>query len=254
MRAICTIAKRDFLSILKSPMFFILAAVCSMLWSFVYLRTLFQFAALTNNPMAAQQQGMANIHFGVFMNHISLVHLIMVFAVPAFTMWLLSQEKKQRTYDLLLTSPVTATEIALGKFLGGWGIVLALISISTIYPIATGLVAEFSWPTLFSALLGVVVISGLYVSLGLFASSLTESPILSFLLGILFILMVFMGTGSIPAEGEMATAIVNQISIVGQFTAFLKGQIKISAVVYFVSVMSFFVFLTQRVVESSRWR
>ena len=254
MRAVLTIAKRDFLSLVRSPMFLILAAACCGIWSFLYLQGLFRFAAAMSNPMAAQQGGQ-NIQYTVFLQHISVVHLIILFLVPIFTMWLLSHEKKQRTYDLLLTSPISATQIALGKFLGGWATIAALILFASVYPVTTGLVADISWPPLIAALGGLFVISGFYVAVGLFASSLTESIITSFFLAVLFNLAIwFMGSSSQSVDSEWASNLLAHVSIGQQFYGFLKGTIKISTITFFATAIAFFVFLTQRVVESSRWR
>ena len=254
MRAIFTIAKRDFTSLVRSPMFLILAAICCGIWSFLFLQGLFRFAAMMNNPMAAQQGGQS-IHNIVFVQHISVVHLIILFLVPIFTMWLLSHEKKQRTYDLLLTSPVSATQIAVGKFFGGWATITTLVLFASVYPLATGFVADFSWAPLISSIVGLIIISGFYVAVGLFASSLTDSIITSFFLAVLFNLAIwFVGSASQSVDGELASNFLSHISIGQQFYSFIVGMVKISAITFFLTAIGFFVFLTQRVVESSRWR
>lgn len=133
MRATLAIAKRDFLSLVTSPMFLVMAALCCGIWSYLYLTNLFRFAAMMGNPMMAQQGG-GNIQFTVFVQHLSIVHLFMLFLAPAVTMRLLAEEKKQRTFDLLLTTPITSTSIAVGKFLGGWASILVLVLLALAYP------------------------------------------------------------------------------------------------------------------------
>jgi ABC-2 type transport system permease protein len=255
MRGMSAIACRDFKSIVTSPMFFVIASVCSIIWSIRYLQDLFMFAArLSMSSMQGAPSGM-NINYQLFLQHISYVHLIFIFAVPAVTMRLLSEEKKQRTYDLLLTSPVTATDIAVGKFLAGYGAVAVLIAISFVYPAGTAFLAKFSWPTLLSAYLGVLLVSGFYVAVGVFASSLTESAMLSVVLGVLFNLTIwFLGVAQESVDASIWNSILSYLSIGQQFFNFLKGTLRLSSVVFFVSAMTFFVFLSQRVVESARWR
>lgn len=255
MSGVLAIAKRDFRSLVTSPMFVVIASICTILWSFLYLRMLFTFAGQL--AMANLRGGAAgmNINYQLFIQHISYVHLIFIFAIPAITMRLLSEEKRQRTYDLLLTAPISATQIAVGKFLGGLGAVTLLTALSFLYPAGTAFFAKFSWAPLLTAYLGLVLATAFYVAVGLFASSLTESPMLSVILGMLFNLSIwFLGSGQEAGDSALINAILNHVSIGQQFYTFLKGTITISSLVFFVSAIGFFVFLSQRVVESSRWR
>jgi ABC-2 type transport system permease protein len=256
MKQVLAIAGRDFRSIVTSPIYFVIAGICGFIWSLRYLQDLFNFASRMS--MAAMQgggPGGMNINYQLFLQHISYVHLIFIFAVPAVTMRLLSEEKKQRTYDLLLTSPITATQIALGKFLAGYGAVAVLVLISFLYPAGTALVAKFSWSTLLTAYLGVLLVAGFYVSVGVFASSLTDSAMLSVVLGVLFNLTIwFVGVAQESVDSSLWNSVLAYVSIGQQFFNFLKGTLRLSSVVFFLSAISFFVFLCQRVVESARWR
>lgn len=256
MRAACTIAKKDFLSIVKSPRFFIIAGICTLFWSFQFVRGFLTFVEQNRGGMAMMGgANQSNIHYTVFMMHLSIVNLICLFAIPALTMSLLSEEKKMRTYDLLLTAPVTATDIAIGKFFAGFGVALVLVSLSFFYPLATGLFAKFNWAPLITAYLGVSLLVGLYASVGLFASSLTESILLSVFMGFIFNLMLwFIAQGSESIDNPTLLAVVEQISVGQQFMPFIRGTLKVSAIVFFLSFIGLFVFLTQRVVESARWR
>ncbi len=120
MRAVFTLAAKDLRLLLTSPLYYLIAGMSTVVWSFTYMKTLLQFA---QRSVAMNQPGMdsgLSLQREVFLAHISYIHLLFVFLIPALTMRLLAEEKRLRTYDLLLTSPVSATQIALGKFLGGW--------------------------------------------------------------------------------------------------------------------------------------
>ncbi len=255
MRSILTIAKKDFLSIVKSPKFFIVSGICTLFWSFQFVRGFLTFVEQSRGAAMMMGGGQSNIHYTVFMMHLSLVNLICIFAVPALTMSLLSEEKKVRTYDLLLTAPITATDIAIGKFLAGFGVASVLVGLSIFYPLATSLFAKFNWAPLLTAYLGIFLVVGLYAAVGLFASSLTESILLSVFMGFIFNLMLwFVGQGSESIDSPTMLAIVEQISIGQQFMPFIRGTLKVSSIVFFTSFIGLFIFLTQRVVESARWR
>jgi ABC-2 type transport system permease protein len=254
MKKIATLAQKDFKNIILSPMFCFIAALCTVLWSFSYLRSLLIFAESSQgmfNPWAEPM----NLQMTVFLNHISQINLLFIFIVPALTMRLIAEEKKMRTYDLLLTAPISATEIALGKFLGAFGVVTVLVLLSSLYPLGTRLIAEFSMAPLLSAYLGVLLVAAAYTAIGVFASSLTESVVLSVVMGLIFNLILwFVSQGAENSTGMIMTSFLEHLSIGDHFMSFIRGSIRLKSVVFLVSCTALFVFLTQRVVESSRWR
>ena len=255
MRATLAIAWRDFKALVTSPMFFVITGICSVVWTFNFLRALTRFAQLSALPPQVRQGQNFNIHFYLFIEHISLVNLIFIFAIPAITMKSISEEKKQGTYDLLLTSPITATNIALGKFLGALGVSCVLIFVALLYPLGMSFFADFSYGPLFTSFLGLVLMTATYVAVGLFASSISKSLVLSVILGILFNLILWLASQSAQMTDQPTlSAILEYMQIPQQFFSFLKGTFNTSACVFFLSAIGFFVFLTQRVVESSRWR
>lgn len=256
MKQAWTIACKDFRSLVTSPMFFLAAGASSLLMSYSYLRSLKEFSE--TSMMGAMQmggEGGANIQYTVFMGHISITNLLFVMIMPAITMRLIAEERKMRTYDLLLTAPISATDIAVGKFLAAFGAGLILVTLSLIYPLGTRLVAAFSMQQLLVSYLGLALVTGAYVAVGLFASSLTESVLLAVVLGwILNLCLWFVAQGSSFFDGSDFVAVVEHLSIGQHFANFVRGTVNLGSFVFMISLIGFFVFLTQRVVESSRWR
>lgn len=255
MRAVLTIAGKDLKNLLTSPLFYLVSGLCTVLWSYTYMRRLLEFAEQAKMYMTPGMDSGLNIQREVFLVQISLTNLLFVFMVPALTMRLLAEEKKMRTYDLLLTSPISATQIALGKFLAGWGAVTVLMLISFLYPLSTRAVADYSFGPLLSAYLGMFLVSGAYVAVGLFASSLTESIMLSVIMGLIFnILLWFISQGGGSESNPIMAGVMEYLSLGQHFMGFILGSIKTKSIVFLLSLIGLFVFLTQRVVESSRWR
>lgn len=255
MRSIFLIARKDFKLIVTSPMFLFVSALCTTIWSLMYLNFLKQFAAA--GMMNAYQGGGAHpsLLTTVFSGHVQLVNLVFIFTLPAITMRLISEEKKMRTYDLLLTSPISSTDIALGKFLAGLGAATVLLGISFLYPAGTALIAKFNWPNLFVLYLGIFLITGVYIASGLFASSLTDSAMLAVFMAVVFNLMIwFVGQSGAGSDVKWWATVAEYISAGSHLNNFFKGTIRISSVVFFCSTVGFFVFLCQRVIESARWR
>jgi len=250
MQGTFTIAWKDFRILATSPLFMLIISGCCLIWSYNFLRDVIIFSR--NNMQAFQSM---NIYYNVFYKHISFSSILFIFIIPAITMRLLSEEKKMRTYDLLLTVPVTATDIALGKFLAGFGAAILLILASAIYPLGTAFFAEFHFGPLVTSYLGLALVTGAYVAVGLFSSSITESVVLSVIMGIIFNLALwFVGGGMDFSDAPTFTAIMSHLNLGQHFYNFAKGTVQISSLVFFLSLIGLFVFLSQRVIESSRWR
>ncbi|MCC7404901.1 MAG: ABC transporter permease subunit [Bdellovibrionales bacterium] len=253
MRGAWTVAWKDFRVLVASPMFLMVAGLCACIWSYNFLPQIFQFERYA--ARAFQSGGGLNIHQTLFASHLARVNIILIFAIPALTMRLLAEEKKLRTYDLLLTVPITAAEISLGKFLAAFGAGLALISISFLYPLITLAFADFSLGPLMTSYLGMALIMGIYVAVGLFASSVTESVVLAVVMALILNLALwFLGQAAEMTDQPEMVKVLEHISVPQQFVNFMKGTLKVSSLLFFASAAAFFVFLTERVVESSRWR
>ena len=253
MNKIKAIALQEVRAVIFSPMFFVIALLCSTVWTYTFLRSVMTFAELSSLP-SYYSRGPLSLHYQVIEGHISLVNLLFIFAIPALTMRLLSSEKRNKTFELLLTSPLTSLQIALGKFLGGFLIASILVVIALLYPLGLRAFADFSLLPLLSTAIGVLFLTGMYVALGLFASSLTSSPVLSVILGIVFNLFLWLISLSTTAvTNPIWSEILRQMSVPQQFYVFLKGTLNISATVFFLSLIGFFIFLCERIIESSRW-
>lgn len=250
-----TIAVKDFRTIVFSPIFFVMCGLASCLWSFTYLRQIIEFAARSMGGGMMGMGGPQNIHFGVFVSHVWLVNLLFIFIAPAITMRLLADEKKARTFDLLLTSPITSVDIAIGKFLAGFWAAGILVLISMLYPLGTAFFADFSFGPLLSSYLGLLLTVALYIAVGLFASSLTEAPIAAVFFGAVINLSLwFISQGAQSSDNPTLSAILEHVSLGSQFSTFIRGTLQSGASIFFISCIGLFVFLTQRVVESARWR
>lgn len=254
MRAILTIAKKDLRNLLFNPLFYIIAGLCSLIWSYSYLRNFLTFAERSRIYMQPGMDAGMSLQGQVFLMHISYANLLFVFLIPALTMRLLAEEKRMRTFDLLLTSPITATEIAIGKFLAGWGAAMVLVGLSFLYPLISRVVAEFPMAPLLCAYLGLSLVTGAYVAVGLFASSLTESIMLSVIMGLIFNLCLWFVSQGVSESGGVLSSIVEYMALGQHFSNFITGAIKTSSLVFMLSLVGLFVFLTQRVIESARWR
>lgn len=257
MKMIWIIFRKEFFGFFKSPLFYLLAFLSTILLSITFSMGLQNFAMTQSNSMfqmgiSSQQM---NIHYSVFLQHLSFLNLMFMFFVPALAMRLLAEEKKNRTFDLLLTSPIESYQIVAGKFLSLFSVVFTLTAIACIYFVISRRMFDFTWaPTLIAAL-GILLVGAVYSALSLFASSLTENTMISFSLGIVFnIALWVLGGLSDLFDGPITKPLFDQISLNQHLQAMIEGVLKTNGLIFFASLIFLFCFITERLIESARWR
>ena len=242
---------KDFRQTAINPVFFLVLGLCTTIWSFVFIRQLFEFARRAGSSSFAQgtQQGYS-IHEAVFMSHISITHLLLVFVVPILTMRLVAEEKKLGTFDLLMTAPVASTTIVLGKFFAAYCAILSVIAVSFLYPFVISWFAEFNMSLLLCSYLGLAFAMAVYTAIGLFSSSMTRSIVLSAFVGVALTISLFVLSSNFSqiSDSDLAT----YLAFSGHFEKFFLGNLVSSSVVYFLVLTAFFIFLSQRMFEFAR--
>jgi len=255
--AIHTIYAKEVQQFFRTPLFYFLAALAALLMSITFILSLSHFSQVQTNAVFQMQSDpqLLNIHYAVFLQHLSILNLLMMFFVPALAMRLISEERKNRTFDLLMTSPIRSIDIILGKFFALMTVVAAFAAVAFVYILFSRKLFEFTWSTTMIAWVGMILVSAIYAAISLFASSLTESPLISFALGIVFNISIWIFGGlSDVIDSPMLKPIVEQISLNFHLQSLVEGVIKTNGMVYFISIIALFLFLSERVIESSRWR
>ena len=180
--------------------------------------------------------------------------VILLLIIPLITMRSFAEEKKSKTFALLLSSPIHLREIILGKFLACMiviGLMIFLSSYSTGYLI---LIGQPEIGPILTGYLGMFLMAGCYVSMGLFASSLTDNQIIAATISFGLALFIWiLGWGAHTAGPELGQ-LLEYLALVTHLEHFLKGLINSSDLVYYLSFIIFGLFLTHRILESSRWR
>ncbi|WP_413569679.1 ABC transporter permease [Bdellovibrio sp. HCB117] len=257
MNGTLTILKKELKGFYANPTFWVICFLVSVIFSWVYPIQLNLFAQLLTNYV--MQQGVPtnqlNIHYGVFLRQLSYLNLLLIFVVPALTMKLFAEEKKLRTFDLLLTSPVTSLQIVLGKYFAALGAVLGIVFLAVLYPLATSTLASINWMPLVIAFFGIFLVGGVYAAMDLFSSSLTENSIVAYVTSVIFNVSIwFIGIGAEVVDGETARKVFEHVSLSSHLSSLVEGTVRTNGLVFFLSIIVLFCFLAERVVESSRWR
>lgn len=192
--------------------------------------------------------------FGDISYVFSSMFTIIMFAVPILTMRLISEELKQKTDQALLTAPVSITGIVMGKFLAALSIFALGFAPTLVYQIILAFNLSLNWLLYFSTLLGVLLYGAALISIGLFISSLTESQVVSAVLGIVVSMLIALMDGfSTMINNEVISAFVSKLSFTGRFETFSAGILDFSNIIFFLSICAVFIFLTIRALEKKRW-
>ena len=239
-----------------SPLFFGWAGISFIFLSYNFPRDLFRFAMSYAMPVFGQNPDQGrNIHFDVFVAHISYINLIFLFSIPVLGMKLLAEEKRNRTFDLLMTSPLSSLQMILGKYFALLLLLSLFLLFSLIYPLSTGFFAEIPMGPLVSSYIGLFLLASVYSAICLFASSLSQSLFLSAFIGmILNIGLWFISQQGQSSSSSVWSSVMDYMSLSAHLTNFIKGSLVINSVVFFLSLIVFFLFLVFKSVEFIRWR
>ena len=235
MRNILTIAGRELQSYFTSPMGYV-----AMLFFLGVCGLIFLLSTSMSTPKA-DMTGM--FHSMVFLS---------LLLCPVITMSILAQETNSGTYELLMTRPVQDYEVVLGKYLGAVALFLIIILVTAEFPIIYGVFGKPDWGQTLSGYIGIILTGMAFIAVGVFSSSLTSNQIAAAAMGI-FILLFFwlvgwLGYGGAGTIGNIAKS----LSVYENFQDFERGILSGKNIIYFVSLMGFFLFLATRALESRR--
>jgi ABC-2 type transport system permease protein len=254
VRNILALAGKELRSYFASPIGWVILGLFSILFGYFFNAFLNMFV---QQSMQAQMGGGAqpmNINAMMIRGLLGNMNIILLFVVPMMTMRTYSEEKRSGTIELLLTSPLTDLQIITGKFLGVMGFYAALVGV-TMFDIALLFIyGNPEWKPVVAGYVGVFLMGGCFVAIGLFISSLTKNQIVAGIGTFMVLLLLWIVNWMADSAGPTTSAILSYLSITEHFDDFAKGVIDTKHIVYYLSVITFGLFLTAKSVDSERWR
>ena len=217
-----------------------------------------------STPFMSSQMNFRDYLLNPFFGNTTVVLLLLV---PALSMRLFAPELKDRTMELLFTSPVSTLEIVLGKYLGAMLFVAVMFLLTAHYPISLFLLGDPDPWAILGGYLEIYLVSGAILSIGMMLSALTKSQIVALsttvMVGLALLILSWI-TDSMEydvaaAEGlfgrifQLAKGFFKEIALLPHTKGFLEGAWRASDLAYFGFFISFFVFATHQRVESYRW-
>lgn len=252
LRNVMAIADKELRSYFASPIAYIIIGLFALLfgWFFyVYLMFFAQRAAGMGGG-----GGPVNINTDMIRGVLMNSAVIILFVMPMITMRTYAEEKRSGTIELLLTSPLTDVQIILGKFFGAMGLYAAMLLVTMVYMAMLFYFGNPEWKPIAAGYLGLFLMGGCFISVGLLLSSLTKNQIVAGVLTFTVFLLLWVLNWRADQSGPWAGPILNHLSIVDHFDDFARGIIDTKHLVYYLSFITFGLFLTAKSVDSERWR
>ncbi len=259
MRNVTAIARRELQAYFVSPMAYIILMLVIFIFGYFFLLYTFFYSEVSMqasmNPAAADS---LNVHEVIIRGLFSTLGVIWIFMAPLLSMRVFSDEKRSGTAELILTAPVSTTQLVLGKYLGTLGFGAALLLLTAAFPLYLRLLgAPLDAGPLAAVYLGTLLLVGAFLAIGVFSSSLTANPIVAVFIAFvtcLFFWIVGSLSEAIGGGAGPLAQLLKSVSITEHYEDFLKGVVDTSGVVYYLGFIVFGLFLTTRVIDSGRWR
>ncbi|RMG92207.1 MAG: ABC transporter [Chloroflexi bacterium] len=244
MRNAWIVARRELGAIFVQPIAYIFTIVVVGITGLIFAAQLANYAI---------QPGVVPVDLA---NVLGTFTFLYIFAAPAITMRLLSEEQRSGTMELLMTLPLRDGEVVLGKFMAAFIFYMVATALTLVYPFV---LIQFGNPDIgpiLTSYLGVLLWGAGLLAIGLLASALSDNQMVSFILGFGLILVLYLAfiPGRFFTASPTVALVFNELSFESHLNNFMRGLILAKDVVYYLGITAVFLFATTRVLESRRWR
>jgi ABC-2 type transport system permease protein len=266
MRTALAIAKKELAIYFTTPWAYVVFTVMTLVAAFFFVGMLQTFVQVQEIARAYSWARMPpayndykNLTDGVVVPLWGVMLIITVILTPPLAMGLFAREKRQRTFELLMTAPVRPWEIVAGKYLGGLGVVLATLGTTIVFPLilaafgASESGQALEWQTVLAGYGGLLLLGALSVSVTMLVSAFTESEMLALVISVIVMLCWLLLRGLVQSSDEPLRSIVTQLSLDAHLQGMLRGLVELKGLVFFLSAIAFCLMATHRKVESERW-
>ena len=264
MSNILAIAQKEIRAYLGSPIAYVVIGLFAVIFGVFYYAILDWF--VKQGMQMAMGMGMGpqslNVNQQMIRPLLQNALVLLLFVIPIITMRLYAEEKRSGTIELLLTSPLTDAQILVGKFLGAFTLFGALLLVTAVYVALLFAYGSPEWKPIVTSYIGLLLFGGCFIPVGMLVSSLTKNQIVAAMVTFVMILLLWVidwlsssASGLFgPTVGPVVEEVLNYLSVTQHFDDFAKGVIDTKHVIFYLSFITFGLFLTARAVDSERWR
>jgi len=247
MKNLLALTSRELKSLWYSPIAYVVGALFLFIQGWVFWLLL----AVLNTPQVDPSLTMSKFFFGgtLFYWFSTLI------TAPLLTMRSFSEEKRTGSIELLLTAPVTDTQVVLAKFLAAWVAYGMLWLFTLVFFVYVRTLTTFDWGPVWTGYLGTWLLGGVLVALGVLASSLTRNQVIAAVFSFVVILLLFsVGLLDFFFRDPESVKIIHYLSLIDHLGDFAKGILDTRPMIFYLSVTAMALFMTGRVISSERWR
>lgn len=254
MGNVFAIAQKELKGYFQSPIAWVIVGFYALLFGYFFIAMLNYFVRLSMQMGMGMGPTSTNINQQLVRPLFMNASVLILFVGPIITMRTYAEEKRSGTMELLLTSPVTDVQIILGKFLGALALYAAMLAVTLVYLGILFIYGNPEWKPIVAGYVGLLLLGACFISVGLLISSLTKSQMVAAMatFGVFLLLWVIDWIGDFG--GPTTQTILSSLSIVQHLDDFSKGVIDTKHLVYYLSFITFGLFLTAKSVDSERWR
>lgn len=252
MKQILLIARRELRAYFGSSIAYIVIGVFLALVGFIFFSLLNNFVISANQFAGLTVGQRPTLADSVLRPLYGNVNVILLMLSPFITMRLIAEEKKDATISLLLTAPVRALDIVLGKFLAAFALLMIMVCLTMIYGVVLSAISSPDWGVIFGCYIGLVFVSATYAAIGLFWSSLTENQIVAAALSFGTQLFFWLISWSAQQAGPVWSEVLEHLSLIGHYSNFALGIFDTVDAIYYFSFTGFALFLTKLFLESEQ--
>ncbi len=184
-----------------------------------------------------------------------VVPLVYLFFIPALAMGLIAKEKNTGTMEIIDTLPLKTYEFVIGKFLAAFSLILLGLlatSVHLITLISVGTNVDYG--SVISGYLGLALVGGVYASVGIFASSVTDNQVVAFIIGVFLVLIFFLMDWMLVFVPSALAGIIQFLSVDYHLSNISRGVIDSRNLIYFFSLIGFFLYMTVQTLTARKWR
>lgn len=231
-----TIFRRELKSFFDGPMAYVFLIVFAILNGWFFTTTFFLYG----------QSDLRTLF--------NIVPLVYLFFIPGITMGLISREKGLGTIEIISTLPIDDRDIVVGKYLSAVALIaIALFSTSLHFVTLSAFGNSIDYGAVFTGYIGLLLVGSVYASIGMFSSAITDNQVISFIVGIAIIFVFWLFDKVLIFMPDFIAGTIQYLSVEYHLSNISRGVIDTRNLIYFGSVIGFFLFLTTRLVESRRW-
>lgn len=246
MTAVWATLVRELRAYFLSPLAYVVLFFFLLVNGFVFTLVL----SLLNDPMQPAGQPLDIFFTSLFL------WIFLLFMTPALTMRLLAEERSSGSIEVLMTAPVTEGQVVVGKYLGALLFYAFLWVPTVVYAVLVHVHTPIDWSTVAAGYLGILGIGALMLALGVFASSLTDNPLIAAILAFALNIPLVFGPlllGDLVSASWLQDALA-YVNLYEHQVDFSQGIVDTRRCVYYLSTIVFFLFLSARTLEGNKWR